>query len=173
MSLLDMHDLPFDLARRVDPVILAQPCIAQAYALIVGRFSLGDVEELRAIMQASNCVISGLYALHAFFCNGFQPGDLDLYVPSLTSAPLLRFIQLCGYHCFHTTVDYSTHTTCIAKVDHFRLPSTSLKIDIVYSCTASLIQVIPHFHSTIVMNYLTWYGAVLFYPRLTLNKWAS
>jgi len=174
--LLDTHDLLalFDLRHRAesaDPITFAQPFIAQTYALIVGRFSLGSIEELRAIMRASNCVVSGLYALHTFFYNGFQPGDLDLYVPSSSSAPLLQFIQSCGYRCVSTTADYPTHTSCIDKVDHFRLPGTDLKIDVVYSCTASPIQVIPHFHSTIVMNYLAWYGAVSFYPRLTLGKW--
>jgi len=172
MNLLDMHDLLlFDLTCRGDSVVLALPFVAQTYDSIVGRFLLGDVEELRAVMQVSNCIVSGSYALHAFFRDSFQPGDLDLYVPSSTSAPLLKFIQSHGYRCFLTTAGYSTHASCIAKVDHFHLPSTNLRIDVVYSRTASPIQVITHFHSTIVMNYLAWYGAVSFYPRLTLNKW--
>lgn len=176
MNLLDTHDLLalFNLRHctgSVDPIAFAQPFIAQTYVSIVGRFLLGSVEGLRAIMRASNCVVSGSYALHAFFYNGFQLGDLDFYVPSSSSAPLLQFVQSRGYRCVGTTADYPTHASCIDKVDHFRLPGADLKIDVVYSRMASPIQVIPHFHSTIVMNYLAWYRAVSLYPRLTLDKW--
>lgn len=65
--------------------------------------------------------------------------------------------------------DYPDDAACIKSVT--KLTRKNRKIDVIESAERLAIASIVHFHSTLVMNYLTADSLVLLYPRLTLERY--
>lgn len=132
-------------------------------------------------MARTNTVISGSWALLAIFPDSFTANDLDLYTtgsPNIEKNELLSFLSSHGY-CVVTSMDSdyfmstpfannnSTAIQCIYKLARLTTEQHPT-INVIVSKTASELQPIFEFHSTIVMNFIAWYGLVCLYPSLTL-----
>ncbi|KAJ2918883.1 hypothetical protein MD484_g1555, partial [Candolleomyces efflorescens] len=110
-----------------------------------------------------------------------QANDLDLYVNRYKVDALVEFLVGEGYGTPSTlgkdksgrSTTYKEDggqasgekTNCVLTMEHAK----GGRINIV-ATEASPIQVIPLFHSTIVMNYITAHGFVMLYPKLTLRN---
>lgn len=148
-----------------------------ALAQITEAYNLGTVNQLREVMAHTNTVVSGSWALLAIFPNSFQPNDLDLYTSGsqdIYTNPLMEFLGRHGYYVI-TSMDtnYFQFTTgtrnTIRYIFKLGKPDHTATINVIVSRTLSELHPIFEFHSTIVMNFIAWYGFVCLYPSLTLH----
>jgi len=118
-------------------------------------------------MYDNEAIISGLSALLAFHFNLFQPGDLGLYVPIARESTVGAFLKKRGYVQAYGPMENSYEGNGAAVVQIDKYTRQGKFVDVVYT-KANPIQVVTEFHSTLVMNYIAWYGAISLYPALTL-----
>ncbi|KAF9549487.1 hypothetical protein CPC08DRAFT_729341 [Agrocybe pediades] len=141
------------------------------------RFGFPSAAVLLGILATTNSFISGSLALAAIHPNTFSPHDIDFYVSERNEAMLVACLQVFGYHEIPTPVpDYLPpkpsiimHVSTYAR--HVVPDATPTTINIIcrnsrFHCLNS----ITGFHSTLVMNMITWYGIVCLYPKWTIAK---
>jgi len=139
---------------------------------IAQKFGLSSIHVLRSFMYDNEIIISGSNALLAFHVGLFQPRDLDLYAPIAMESTIGAFLEERGHLRVYGPVQpessYETeNTSAIIRIDKYAKHREL--IDVVYT-RGNPIQVVTNFHSTLVMNYIAWYGAVSLYPALTLAR---
>jgi len=134
---------------------------------VAQRYNFGTGQALRGFMRRNKVIISGSTALLAFHFGLFQARDLDLYAPITSKSAIEAFLKEKGYlmHFRPTQNPYGEESGTVIRVDKYA--SARKSIDVVYT-KGNPIQAVAEFHSTLVMNYISWYGAVSFYPALTL-----
>lgn len=132
------------------------------------------------MMALTNTVISGSWALLAIFPDSFIPGDLDFYTAKSQSnnyGLFIPFLESRGYRIVSfADANYGPgpepenfpENTEIEFI--FKLSNGTTFINVVFSQSQSGLQPIFEFHSTVVMNYIAWYGVVCLYPGLTLKR---
>ena len=140
-------------------------------AQIIQRFNL-DWKVLQALMITTGAVISGSAVLAVLHTGDFVPQDLDIYVTSRNFATVLVFLNEQGYVVQippqDATIDNYTYTKSSVKLtlkDH-----NGNKIDLIATTEPQVIHAITQFHSTCVMNYISYYGIVCMYPEWTMRK---
>jgi hypothetical protein len=119
---------------------------------------------VRDVMAQSGAIISGSAALAVLQPQIKEPYDIDFYVPPRGLAQLLKFVQAHGYELTPGEGDYSPQI--VLKLVH---PVSASRVDIVVPANG-VVQEVTRFHSTVVMNYIAYYGAVSLYPSWTLNR---
>jgi len=131
-------------------------------------FHFNDARAVLGALQKTGAVISGSAALHLFFPSIFEPNDIDFYVPIRGFPRLLIFAMQYGYSLvpwdWETEYDVLCHT--VVKLVH---PASGKSINIIV-CPAHVVGTITQFHSTLVMNYIAWYGVVSLYPSWTMQR---
>jgi len=164
--------------------------VAARLDILVQKFKLGNVNELRNILCISQAYISRSAALYLLHPDKFFPNNVDFYVRKKGFSILLKYIIDCGYvfpkpnssHTSTLTVSKSSHLSSkigsnynsvgrlaiVLEMHHHSSPS--IKINIVLCCGSHLVTAISRFHSMIVMNYLAWYGLVSLYPHWTMDS---
>lgn len=135
---------------------------------ICERFQLGEALQLRQVMKDAKAVISGSNALLPFYRGTFEAGDLDIYLPVRSCLIIRAFLLKQGYRQAIGPQWYTQSNPSIRVVHSWK--KDDLSIDVIYSRSNSAIQLIAEFSSTLVMNYIAWFGLVSLYPRLTLQK---
>ena len=95
---------------------------------------------------------------------------MDFYVSRGGYASLLSFVQDYGYvveadDAAH--IAYERDTLLVLKLVHLE---SGREINIVTVLEGHAVNGITQFHSTLVMNYIGWYGIVSLYPDWTLAK---
>jgi hypothetical protein len=128
------------------------------------RFHFADVNCVRNALAQSGAIISGSAALAVLQPQIKEPNDIDFYVPPRGLAQLLKFILAHGYELTPEEGDYSPRI--VLKLVH---PVSATRIDIVVPAK-SVVEEVTRFHSTVVMNYVAYYGVVSLYPSWTLSK---
>ncbi|KAF8180863.1 hypothetical protein BJ912DRAFT_854980 [Pholiota molesta] len=130
-------------------------------------------------MDLTDTLVSGSWALYVLHPGMFTPGDLDLYISKCDRRVnmLMRFLES-RHYVVESVADayYIDYVDPVANDIHriLRLSQETRPhaptINVVISRSASSIRPIFSFHSTIVMNFLAWYGLVCLYPRLSLAR---
>ena len=128
------------------------------------RFHFASVNSVRDAMAQSGAIISGSAALSVLQPQKTGPHDIDFYVPPKGSTQLLIFVLAHGYKLTPREGYYSAQI--VLKLVH---PVSASRIDIVVPAKNVVLEV-TNFHSTVVMNYVAYYGIVCLYPSWTLNR---
>jgi hypothetical protein len=141
----------------------------ECFKSTVQRFRLGEVEDLLKMLNTASSVISGSVALSLLHPNTFQPNDIDFLVPKYNQVIVSAYLQTVGYRrLIEETAQYICGSISIIFV--FKHEETGEIANVIVSETSSPLQPIIEFHSTIVMNFISWYGLVSLYPDLTMRK---
>jgi len=115
-------------------------------------------------------VISGSTALALVHPNQFLPNDIDFYVLPPGFSAILKYIEDHGYKIEpydRSTANYFHQNIIIVKLIH---PTSRRSVNVMTSIDDHVVKPITRFHSTLVMNYLSWFGLVVLYPEWTLDK---
>jgi len=137
---------------------------------VVKLFHLPSSSSVCDLLLCSGAVISGSAALALFFPGAFVPGDLDIYVASYGAARVITYLQ---DHAYKIDPIYSPgagiydNGAVVFKLFH---DWSTAEINVVVYRENNFVEHIAKFHSTIVMNYVSWYGLVSLYPDWTLQK---
>ena len=137
---------------------------------IVHHYDFVTRHALHCFMQQNKVIISGSTALLALHSGMLQAKDLDLYVPIANQVAADEFLNETGYTIVGHGPDHSAReyeNGWAIRVD--RYAKGGKMIDVVYT-KGSPVRAVAEFHSTLVMNYIAWYGLVCLYPALTLDK---
>jgi len=121
-------------------------------------------------MAATGAIISGSAALALLHHQVFSPHDLDFYVLQDGYVSLLEFVQ---HHGYRTEANCGIPVACekdAAPVQRLVHLQSKKEIKIVTILAQHVVQGITNFHSSLVMNYIAWYGIVSLYPEWTLAK---
>lgn len=154
----------------MDPSVIIQTVFA-----ILESFGFTSPRDVLAIMKSTKTYISGSVALLSLHPDTFAPNDIDFYVSSQGGQQFVEYVISLGFYQMPFTS--STYNTgCIDKSIRFQKPSiphtlsSPHTINIIFSRTSCALQPIMEFHSTLLMNFIAWYGVVSLYPELTMNK---
>ncbi|KAJ2919567.1 hypothetical protein MD484_g787, partial [Candolleomyces efflorescens] len=143
-----------------------------------------DTGELLSKMKDCKAYISGSFPLSIIHAR-VKSNDLDIYVQEEGMAEIVEFLVSKGYN---TPVEMGSQMTTykegedtdndggfmsngIAKVMYTKRQGGGVVNVVATKCPP--IQVIPLFHSTVVMNYIAYHGIVMLYPKTTLNNTGS
>ncbi|KAF9553070.1 hypothetical protein CPC08DRAFT_728169 [Agrocybe pediades] len=143
------------------------------------RFGFRSSSFLLNALQESSSIISGSLALAVMHPGAFIPGDMDLYVAHRDKAAILAILQSIGYkHIENSSPPYYafgpsssvlesvlTFERCVDAVT----PITTVNVVCVRD-GYHVLRAVVGFHSTLVMNFISWYGLVCLYPHLTVMK---
>ncbi|RXW15200.1 hypothetical protein EST38_g10655 [Candolleomyces aberdarensis] len=135
-------------------------------------FNLPEKSTL-STMKRIGAIISGSAALAVIEPGMFIPQDIDIYVPFGRLEDFVSFIKSLGD--FRETVkddnepsyQYSGRQTGIHTVKYFTHKADGAIVNVVETRSSSTPTAVFMFHSTIVMNYVTWSTIVCAYPRMT------
>jgi len=116
----------------------------------------------------TGAVISGSAALAFIHPGSVSPRNLDFYVLPSGYAPLLAFTQRSGYVVNSERALAQERDTVLAL--NLVYPDSEREINIVVALEGHIVHTIAKFHSTLVMNYVAWYGLVSLYPEWTFGK---
>jgi hypothetical protein len=131
-------------------------------------FGFHSSEDLRAEMTSTGAIISGSAALSLIHPRCFCPNDLDFYVLPRGYASLLAFVQLSGY-AVNAKRDLCRERDTAVAINLVH-PDSEQEINIVAVLEEHVVHAVAKFHSTLVMNYVAWYGLVSLYPDWTFAK---
>ncbi|KAL1750361.1 hypothetical protein FB107DRAFT_224034, partial [Schizophyllum commune] len=157
---------------------------AQAYQLrrtLVNFMGEDDVLTLRKVMRSTGTLISGSVALHYFNRTPVGHSGLDLYIEGGTAMELVSFVLTLGYvymprmyqnHDLRTAVKHATYRYAVRDLAIHDLPAILDKISFdrdgtkihVMIADLSALDAIMDFHSTPVMNFISYRSAYSLYP---------
>ena len=121
-------------------------------------------------MRRTGAVISGSAVLTLIHPQQFRPNDIDFYVLPPGFAAVLKYIEDHGYQIKpydRSLCNYFHQNIVVIKLVH---PISHKCINVTTGLDNHVVKLITHFHSTLVMNYLSWFGLVNLYPEWTLQK---
>ncbi|KAI0076914.1 hypothetical protein K474DRAFT_1622018 [Panus rudis PR-1116 ss-1] len=150
--------------------------------------------EFRQLQAQTGMLISGSSALQ-FFDRTFYPGsDLDLYVPMVYREEVGNYLLDCGYtYTPHGTQNTEFHeavweSRIVNAITSYFIPGVAgifnflkskvnpateerewLKVQVIVSANCPVASVL-YFHSTCVMNLISFEAAYSLYPRATLEE---
>ena len=142
----------------------------EEFLSVIKLFHLPSVSSVCDLLLCSGAVISGSAALALFFPGAFLPRDLDIYVASYGAARVIAYLH---DHAYRIDPLYSPgagiydNGAVVFKLSH---EWSTTEINVVIYREDNFVNHIAKFHSTIVMNYVSWYGLVCLYPNWTLQK---
>jgi hypothetical protein len=121
-------------------------------------------------MCRTGAIISGSAALALIHPHQFLPNDIDFYVLPFGFAAVLEFIEDHGYKIEpydRALCNYFHQNIVVIKLVH---PISHKSINVMTGLDSHVVKLITRFHSTLLMNYLSWFGLVDLYPEWTLEK---
>jgi hypothetical protein len=131
------------------------------------RFHFVDVNSVRSTMAQSGAIISGSAALAILQPQIQEPSDMDFYVPPRGLARLLKYVLAHGYELVAPTLGEGEYPPgLVLKLVH---PVSESRVDIVVPAK-DVVEEVTRFHSTVVMNYVAYYGVVSLYPSWTMAR---
>ncbi|KAJ3516297.1 hypothetical protein NMY22_g14243 [Coprinellus aureogranulatus] len=138
-------------------------------------FDLPKTETL-AFMREQKAVASGSAVLRILNPDMGLPGDLDLYVPRGSMDSAHAFLIT---HSYYLSKSYPEGwkpagwgETGIRQVRYYTHKETSALVNVIETSLPSAPSAVFLFHSTVVMNYLTWNSVVCAYPLTTLSGYS-
>lgn len=143
------------------------------FAAIIDHFDINLVA-MRALMAATGAVISGSAALAILQPGRFSPKDLDIYVTAPGFAAMLVFLRSEGYEIQvppYGSAQAKYPASMVVLTLEKRQPADSSKmINLIGTTEKHVVLAITQFHSTTVMNYISYYGMVCLYPEWTFRN---
>ena len=136
--------------------------------VILKCFQLGSLEDLQDTMKQSGAIISGSTALLLLHPGRFLPNDIDFYVMPPGYHVLLVYLQRCGYQIERHHTSHYPSLRQIRSVHFLHSEESFQCINIIVCEGPHALSTISHFHSTLVMNYISYYGVVCLYPMWTM-----
>ena len=131
------------------------------------RFHFADVNSVRNTMAQSGAIISGSAALAMLQPQMQEPGNIDFYVPPRGLAQLLKVVLAHGYELATPTLGEREYPPgVVLKLVH---PVSAARVDILVPAK-DVVEEVTEFHSTVVMNYVTYYSVVSLYPSWTMAR---
>ena len=123
-------------------------------------------------MKTTGTVISGSAALAVLFRGEFMPQDLDFYVNEKGFTTMLLFLMDQNYQVTTSRRYYKSQkrNTKSPIILTLKYKNENMKIDLITTNEEQVVHTITQFHSTVVMNYIAFYGIVCLYPDWTLQK---
>ncbi|EFI27784.1 hypothetical protein CC1G_14707 [Coprinopsis cinerea okayama7 len=130
------------------------------------------------LLRDTKAYISGSAVLSIIDPGMFTPGDLDFYVPMAHAHKLWMFLWRRHHHGWHQLIgdrdfqraglpipdpDDYCGIPGIATVWYFKHRDTGKVINVIITRTSSALPAIIRFHSTIVMNVITYFGVGEYY----------
>jgi len=158
--------------------ILTQGAVSRAHAaleVLCTLFGFGSPPVLLLVLKATNTILSGSAALLLVHPGLFDAKDLNFYTANEGDNPTLRyFLESCGYEAVpaHADVVRTFYSDSVRSILAYRrvVGSVSTHVSVVFVYPPTPVAAVVEFHSTLVMNYLSWYGMVVLYPELTLFR---
>jgi len=167
-------ELVDDRSTHLDPFSIIEHIallsLDEEFEKLLQRFQLPTVSSVCDLLLCSGAVISGSAALALLFPTAFEPQDLDIYVASYGAARVISYLEEQGYKIdpiYSTGAGKYDNGAVVFRLFHLR---SSVDINVVIYHEKHFVDHIIRFHSTIVMNYVSWYGLVCLYPQWTLRK---
>ena len=150
----------------------AMSSLDEKFGQIIFPFHSTSISLLRAKMRETCAILSGSAVLVMLHPNPFQPNDLDFYILPHGFPSFLLFMEDHGYKINGNLLsDGFYDQQCLRLIVTKLVHQASHKIINVITTTHwHVIYCIVSFHSTLVMNYIAWYGIVSLYPQWTMNK---
>jgi len=158
--------------------ILTQGAVSRAHAaleVLCTLFGFGSPPLLLLVLKSTNTILSGSAALLLIHPGLFHAKDLNFYTADDDDNPTLGyFLESCGYEAVPTPADVvrTFYSDSVRSILAYRrtVGSVSTHISVVFVYPPTPVAAVVEFHSTVVMNFLTWYGLVVLYPELTLFR---
>jgi len=121
-------------------------------------------------MRRTGAVISGSVALAILHPHQFIPNDIDFYVLPPSFPAVLKYIEDCGYEIRpydRALSNYFHQNIVVVRLVH---PISRKCVNVMTGLDDHVVKLVTCFHSTLVMNYLSWFSVVVLYPDWTLKK---
>lgn len=149
-------------------------------------FASHEILQFRELQATTATIISGSSALQFFDRTEYADSDLDLYVEHRFRIPVVLWLKNIGYtfvprsslgpqnieivldENFGTTSPVTSEYTDAMFVLDFMRPNHHHKIQLITS-SASPLELVLHFHSSCVMNFITHNKAYSVFPRATFQ----
>jgi hypothetical protein len=129
-----------------------------------------DWNALRTVMVATGAVISGSTALAVLLGGEFVPQDLDIYVNDKGFDAILVFLINHGYQVVKARPYNALEKKYPESKTILTLKRDGEKIDLIRTTEDHILATVTQFHSTVVMNYITFYGIFCLYPEWTMRR---
>jgi len=148
-----------------------------ALGCILAHFGLGPASMVLYLLDGTSTIIAGSVALAVLHPDLFELNDIDFYTSDDDeNLPLLRFFQCCGYEVVPVSdfddMEGGYFSPSVTSIVKFRrnVGNISTYINVMFVGLDSPIRAVVESHSTVVMNYVAWYGVVSLYPCFTLFR---
>lgn len=127
--------------------------------------------EVVDLPQRHNAIISGSFVVYLLFGPvSWKPKDIDIYAPHALWKGLIASLEAIGFEEKNTTMDNDYKGDKLPGITGLKhMTRDGLQFDVIQSAEAAADFPIPHFHSTLVMNFLAHDHLSIAYPLLTLH----
>jgi len=135
-------------------------------------FQFESASSFLDLLLSSGAVISGSAALALALPGMFVPRDLDIYVPSYGAAMVIVYLENHNYKLdpvYTPGAGQYDNGAVVFRMFHLG-PGPPAEVNVIIFRETHFVGHIAGFHSTIVMNYISWYGLVCLYPEWTQKK---
>ena len=142
------------------------------------QYGFRSADLLLRVMKRGKVVASGSLVLKILRLSGFETSDIDFYMAQDRGPDnvLLEFLYICGY-TLQTQPSFVSGMYASSSIicDVLRLVRTegnfATSVNVVFVASPDdVFRAVLEFHSTLVMNIVSWYGILCLYPRWTLLK---
>ncbi|KAH6888878.1 hypothetical protein BKA70DRAFT_886565 [Coprinopsis sp. MPI-PUGE-AT-0042] len=148
---------------------------------VLSRFGL-QFEPTMEVMRRTDTRMAGSASNKVIDDGGWFNKDIDLYTPASSVPEVIEYLQRCGYG--EPTVE-NPHAIPVDPNSQFKPyerqgavqqilalhhNKTGRKVNVMQSSTESSVAPIVAFHSTVVMNWISYDGVTCLYPALTLKR---
>ncbi|KAJ7258987.1 hypothetical protein C8J57DRAFT_1073393, partial [Mycena rebaudengoi] len=124
------------------------------------------------ILHITRSIISGSLPLAILTGGTFIPNDMDIFVPCSQEQTMLALLEI-QYGCIPTASVRGQNyiNSEVANVRWLSTTDSAWHINLM-TCTGECpVSALWHFHSTLVMNFISSKGIYSAYPKLTLHHW--
>ncbi|KAJ3502924.1 hypothetical protein NLJ89_g8667 [Agrocybe chaxingu] len=121
------------------------------------RLSVSIPRDMQALLLRISARFDAGPIAYIFNMMTFMPNDIDFYVPKYNKDVVVAFFKVRGYEERIDPHAYESTHGCIDSVITMENDRILKSINIVVT-TANPVRAIVEFHSTVVMNYIAWYG---------------
>ncbi|KAF6741545.1 hypothetical protein DFP72DRAFT_833042 [Ephemerocybe angulata] len=118
------------------------------------------------MLKFSQSVVSGSSVLVSMFPGTFTPGDIDVYVSDVFKTSVLGFLFKNGYSRVKLVYPWIQRAEIIEVYELNN--DAGQKVNVIVSVGKAVLPIL-RFHSTSVMNYISYHGVVVLH-RLTLAR---
>ncbi|KAH6888305.1 hypothetical protein BKA70DRAFT_1121506 [Coprinopsis sp. MPI-PUGE-AT-0042] len=122
------------------------------------------------MLKNNDSNVSGSAALFVAVPCTFKIKDVDIYTPFSKSSNVITFLNRQGFHRLDNSTEVEEYSRSGAIAEVVMLENSSdQRINVCRSANESSVTPILLFHSTVVMNWISFDGVTCLYPALTMK----